>query len=127
MPKLKPLSMALALAMISAGVAHADGDPVKGKEQFGPCSACHNVAAGAPNMTGPNLHGVFGKKAGTTPANFDYSAALKASGIVWNEQTLDKWITSPADLVPGTKMEFVGIGRKETRSNIIAYLKQATK
>ena len=120
----------LAIVLLACGgvcAAHAADDPAKGEQQFAPCSACHTVAAGAPNMTGPNLHGVFGKKAGTNrAATFAYSPGLKASGIVWTPETLDTWITDPTAFVPHTKMDFVGIGRRDTRSNIIAYLKQAT-
>lgn len=107
--------------------AVAANDPVRGEHQFGPCSECHNVGAKQPDKKGPNLHGVLGKKAGTNRAkSFAYSAALKASGIVWTEDRLDAWMTSPATLVPHTKMDFVGVTRADTRSNIIAYLKQAT-
>jgi cytochrome c len=119
--------LAVGLAIGAAPAARAADDPVKGEAQFAPCGACHSVAAGGPDMTGPNLHGVIGKPAGTNRAKtFAYSPDLKASGLVWDDETLDRWITDPAAVVPHTKMEFVGIGRKDTRSNIIAYLKQAT-
>jgi cytochrome c len=116
------------LVTSAVSVGHAADDPVKGEQQFAPCTACHTVAAGGPNKTGPNLHGVFGKHAGTNQAKtFAYSPALKASGIVWTPESLNTWITDPAADVPHTKMDFVGIGRRDTRSNITAYLKQATQ
>ncbi len=125
---LKGLAAIMAAFCAAASPAQAADDPVRGEQQFAPCTACHSVAAGGPDMTGPNLHGVIGKVAGTNRAKtFDYSADLKASGIVWGDDTLDAWIANPAAVVAHTKMEFVGIGRKDTRSNIIAYLKQATQ
>jgi cytochrome c len=123
----------IALAMFAALVQtplHAQealaGDPVRGQQQFGPCTACHTVNLGGPNMTGPNLHGVIGKKAGTNQPNFAYSAELKASGLVWTPATLNTWITDPAALVPHTKMTYPGNAKASSRANIIAYLEKAT-
>jgi cytochrome c len=108
-------------------VAAAEGDAVAGKAIFVLCAACHAVEAGATSPLGPNLHGVFGKKAGTNANGFEYSDALKASGIVWDETTMDTWIKNPAGVVPGTKMEYVGLTKKDKRENVIAYLKSATQ
>jgi cytochrome c len=122
---LAPALLALPIAFSAPG-ARADGDPEMGKHQFAPCSACHTVEAGGPAKVGPNLHGVFGRKAGSVP-DFMYSDALKNSGIVWDEAKVDAWIKKPMALVPGTKMAFLGISNDAVRANIIAYLKQATQ
>ncbi len=118
--------LALPLASLVAPVARADGDPDMGKRQFAPCSACHTVEEGGADKLGPNLHGVFGRKAGTKPG-FAYSDALKNAGITWDADKINTWITKPAAMFPGTKMAFLGISNDAVRANIIAYLQQATK
>ena len=74
-------------------------------------------------MTGPTLSGVLGRKAGGLASFHRYSDALKRSGIVWNEETLDAWIANPAALVPGNDMRFQGISNAQIRANLVAYLK----
>jgi len=119
--------LALPLASLVAPVARADGDPDMGKRQFAPCSACHTVEEGGADKLGPNLHGVFGRKAGTKEGFAGYSDGLKASGIVWDADKINTWITNPRKVVPDTKMAFLGISNDTVRANIIAYLQQATK
>jgi cytochrome c len=123
------LAVALAslVAACFAPLARADGDPVVGKAIFAQCLACHSFDPAAPDAVGPNLHGVLGKPAASNRPGFAYSAALKASGLTWDDATLDAWIKNPAVLVPGTKMEFVGLTKKEKRDDVIAYLKEVLK
>jgi cytochrome c len=115
----------LAASLAFTGSALADGNADKGKRVFNLCKACHRLEAGK-NGVGPSLHGLFGRKAGTV-AGFNYSGAMKNSGIVWNEKSLDNYLAKPRDVVKGTKMVFPGLKKEDQREDVIAYLKQATK
>jgi cytochrome c len=103
----------------------AAADPEKGKVLFLQCRACHSLEGGGANKVGPNLHGVFGRKAGTAPG-FAYSDAVTKSGIVWSEDSLNHWLERPSDFLPGNRMVFVGIRPPQDRANLIAYLKRET-
>lgn len=93
------------------------GDPERGKALYQNCTSCHSIDE---NDIGPKHRGVVGRKAGTAP-DYAYSAALKASGIVWDKVTLDRWLTNPSAMVPGTKMYFL-LPDPQVRADIIAYL-----
>ena len=110
----------LVLAARPAFAAPA-GDPVQGAQAFRSCASCHSIQPGQ-NMTGPSLAGVVGRNAGTLQSFHRYSDALKNSGIVWNVETLDAWLSNPAALVPGNDMLFPGMSNAVARRNIIAYL-----
>lgn len=114
---------AMAVSASPVAAAPAGGDAVAGKRVFMRCMACHNVKAGAPNKVGPNLFGVVGAKAAKV-AGFRYSAALAKSNITWTGATLDKWLTRPASVVPGTSMVFAGLPNAADRKAVIAYLKK---
>ena len=119
------LVLAMLVALPAARPAVADGDPTKGKSVFNQCRACHRLEEGK-NVIGPSLHGLFGRKAGTQKG-YNYSAALKKSGIEWDEEKLDAYIANPKGLVPGGKMAYPGLKNAQQREDLIAYLKQATK
>jgi cytochrome c len=97
-----------------------------GAELFNRCKICHSVDAGGPNRVGPNLHGVFGRTAGSVPG-FAYSPAMKKSGIVWNGDTLTKFLRDPLGFMPGSRMGFPGIADDKALADLIAYLKEATR
>lgn len=101
------------------------GDLAHGQQVFNQCRACHTAEQGAGDMVGPNLWGVFGRKAGSEPG-FNYSDGLKASGIVWDAPHIDKWITNPRAVVPDTRMSFLGLSNPKDRIDVIAYLKTIT-
>jgi cytochrome c len=121
--KLVPAALALGLTVaLGAGVAQADGHAAKGKKVFNKCKACHSLKPGKKKV-GPSLAGIFGREAGTSEG-FKYSKAMKSSGITWDEDNLDAFLTKPKDLVPGTKMSFRGIKKEKDRENLIEFLKQ---
>lgn len=107
----------------AASPALAGGDPQRGQIVYAQCQICHQIDR---NAIGPRHRGLFGRKAGSLP-DYNYSTALKNSGIVWNEQTLDQWLQGPVKMVPGTKMIFSGLSDPQERADVIAYLKAATK
>ncbi|MBB5684927.1 c-type cytochrome [Sphingobium boeckii] len=104
------------------GKARAQAQP-NGALVWAQCSACHSLAAGAPQKLGPNLNGIIGKRAGAVP-KYNYSPALKASNIVWTEAAMDQWLTRPAAMVRGSKMAFIGISDPAKRKALIQYLKR---
>ena len=96
----------------------AAGDAEHGEKVYRQCMICHTLDK---NAIGPRHRDVFGRKAGCI-ADYDYSAALKSSSIVWNETTLDAWLTNPQALVPGSKM-FFSVADAQDRADVIAFLK----
>ncbi len=110
-----------AKALAALPAPYNTADLSNGESKFALCSTCHSLPAGAPNMTGPNLHGIFGRKAATAP-NFAYSDVLKASGWTWDAARIDTWITDPKVALPGTKMTFAGLKDPKDRTDVIAYL-----
>src|ERR1700730_17069978 len=122
----KGLLGGVGLALVTAALAQAAGDPKKGEQVFNTqCKACHSLEAGK-NGIGPTLHGLFGRKAGTVPG-YSYSAAMKNSGVVWNDDTLKKYLADPHKFVPGDKMMFAGIKNATQLDDLIAYLNQAAQ
>ncbi len=105
---------------------YAGADLGRGKLLSLACAACHTFHAGQDTIVGPNLHGVFGRAAGSVPG-FDYSAALRSAGIVWTPDTLERWLADPASFVDGTKMGFTGYRSADDRRDLIAYLLHATE
>jgi cytochrome c len=100
--------------------ALANGDAEAGKALFADrCVACHS--AQPTRKPAPLLEGVFGRRAGTVP-NYSYSVALRGASVVWNAQTLDRWLTDPLTFIPGVNMQ-ARVTDPQERQNIITYLK----
>ncbi len=104
--------------------AAEEGDAAAGGRAFRACAACHSLELNH-NMTGPSLAGVANRKAGSLASFPRYSDAMKQSGVVWNEQTLDRYLENPAQFIPGNHMTFPGIPDAKARLDIVAFLKQA--
>jgi len=102
-----------------AAAAPPAGDAAHGKILYQACNACHSIDE---NDLGPKHRGVVGRRAGSIE-DYAYSAALKQSGLTWDEAMLDRWLSNPSALVPGTKM-FFKIDDAQSRADIIAYLKE---
>jgi cytochrome c len=85
------------------------------------CQACHTLTEGGSHQVGPNLHGIFGRAAGQSD-HFDYTPALRDSGIIWSPTELDRWLADPAGTLPGTTMAFTGYQAADDRAALIAYL-----
>jgi cytochrome c len=105
------------VAMLPVGSLFAQD--TAGKAAFAQCSVCHSTDGS--NGVGPSLKGVIGRKAGEF-AGFRFSRALKASGLVWDENSLDLYLTDPQKAVPGNVMPFAGLADPKLRAALIAYL-----
>jgi cytochrome c len=120
------LVLPLLLLTVSATQAQDSlpvGHPDAGAVVFKKCMACHQVGPSAKNGIAPVLNGVVGRRAGQYP-DYSYSSANKNSGLVWDEQTLARYLRAPGQVVPGTKMIFAGLKKSQEISDVIAYLKQ---
>jgi cytochrome c len=102
----------------------AAADLERGKVLFLQCRACHSlVPETEPGKIGPTLYGVVGRAAGSVP-NYDYSQAVRESGITWTPDQIDRWLARPSDFLPGNKMVFIGVQDPQDRANIIAFIQQ---
>jgi cytochrome c len=118
-----PAALALvAMIAVSSGAVAADANnqATSGEALFkARCMACHVIGAGQQGAIAPNLRGVVGRKAAST--SFNYSPALKASGLTWTKAGLDSFLAAPMKKVPGTRM-VIAVGDAEQRADVIAYL-----
>ena len=126
---LRRLLLASVLACVLVASASAGGaensapDAARGEQIYARCLACHALAY---DRVGPRHCGLFGRRAGSVP-QFSYSTAMKKSGIVWNDKTLDRFLTQPLKMVPGTAMTYDGVANPKERADLIAYLKQVNE
>ena len=124
--KIGPLAHGFtALALLAGGsAAQAEGDPAAGQRVYNTCRACH-VVDQEQNRVGPHLVGIFGREAGAVEG-FNYSPALKESGIVWDEESIAAYVADPRGFIPGNRMAFAGVRREADIENLLAYLREAT-
>jgi cytochrome c len=120
------LIVAATLPFLALGMpAHAQ-DAAAGEKVFVQCRACHQVGETAKNGVGPVLNGLFGRKSGTIEG-YNYSAANKDSGIVWDEAVFAEYIQNPRAKIPGTKMIYAGLKDQKRIADLTAFLKQYDK
>lgn len=125
MTGLRTVAAVAATLIYAVGVVHAGGDPKHGEKVFEECRACHAIERGV-DAVGPDLHGVFGRRAGTLD-DFHYSPALKRSGITWTVEALDAYIADPLKVVPANRMPYSGIPDARDRADLIVYTQQVFK
>lgn len=126
MKSLRILSAAIFTAVLSvflvSGAARADGDAAAGSVVFNKvCLGCHSGKPGVSGESAPSLFGVVGRKAGTA-SGFDYSSAMKGSGVVWSNETLDKFLRGPVRFIAGVRKTTFKPPSDDDRANVIAYL-----
>lgn len=124
----------LAALLLLAGKTHAappKSDSVlpsptwqRGEQLYARCIGCHAIEG---HRTGPEHCGLFGRRAGGAPGFEDYSDAMQTSKLVWNTRTLDAFLKAPLQALPGTSMGYAGIKDDHDRSDLIAWLRQATQ
>jgi cytochrome c len=124
-------SAALGAVAVIAAIAATDQaiasppSEARGKLLFLRCASCHDISASVSAKTGPNLAGVFNRRAGSL-TGYAYSPAMKGQTFNWDEAHLNRWLTRPTDVVPGTAMAFAGIPSATDRAALIAYLRHPT-
>lgn len=125
---MKPHALAIVAALglggaglLAARPSRAPSDAARGERVHARCLACHALAY---DRVGPRHCGLLGRKAGTVPG-FDYSAAMKRSGLTWDERTLGRFLAAPMKIVPGTTMTYDGVSDRQELADLIAYLRHA--
>jgi cytochrome c len=115
--------LAAAGVLIGAGAAHAQGDAAAGQRVFNKCRACHDVDQER-NKIGPHLVGIFGREAGSVE-DFNYSGAVKESGVVWDDEMIAEYVANPREFIPGNRMAFAGLRNEQEIADLLAYLHEA--
>lgn len=122
---MKPAALAIVGALVLGGLlpawpCHAAADAARGERIHARCLACHALAY---DRVGPRHCGLLGRHAGAVPG-FEYSLAMRRSGLTWDEQTLERFLAAPTQVVPGTTMTYDGVAEPQDRADLIAYLRR---
>lgn len=115
--------LAGAALLVLAGLPAQAQDVAAGERSWAKCRVCHQIGENAKNVVGPQLNGMFGRKAGTVEG-YNYSPQNKASGITWTEEVFAEYIRDPRAKIPGTKMVFAGIKNEQEIKDLTAFIKQ---
>src|SRR3546814_3738134 len=111
-----PPSVAAPATVAATDSAALPGDPARGRKVFFQCRTCHYPEKAYGNHNGPNLYGVFGRKAGTREGYERYSETMKNAGFVWTPKLLDFWLAHPDTFLPGSNMIVFKTTAQERRS-----------
>ena len=122
-PRILIVAGAAALLIGVSAVSRAAGVATRGAALYERCAGCHSLDH---HRTGPKHCGLLGRRAGSL-TDFEYSSAMRASGIVWSEKTLDRFLAAPLEVVPGTSMGYAGVDDPGQRADLIAYLASANR
>lgn len=123
-----PGQMAAVTAPESSAPSDAAAELTPVQKTFAQCQACHTFEKGAKTLIGPNLHGVFGRRAASIEG-YRYSVNMKQlgeTGHVWSEDTLRPYLTNPRAIVPKTAMRFPGIPNEQLLNEFLPFLKEVT-
>ena len=111
-----PLLLSLPVA------ATPPADLAAGEASYAKCMGCHSPEY---NRTGPLHCGLLGRKSASV-RSYNYSQVMRDADVVWNADTLNRFLKAPLEMVPGTSMGFAGIPDAEERRNLIAWLATLT-
>lgn len=120
---MKLIAFALALTSLGLAAPAQAQDAAAGERIFNQCRTCHQLGETARNGVGPQLNGLFGRKAGTV-AGYSYSNVYKSLDKVWSVENFTTYIKDPRGVTPGTKMVYPGLKDETQIKNLIAYLQQ---
>lgn len=112
------------MVSLSSYAAAPKGDPARGEDLYEECKGCHSLTE---NVIGPRHCGVVGRKAGSVADYPSYTSVMKESGITWDHEKLNEFLTSPLSYLSGTAMGFAGFSDAADRADVIAYLEKAGK
>jgi len=116
------LALALLGLSVTASAEAPQGDAERGRLVFGQCRTCHYPEKAYGDHNGPNLYGIFGRKAGSRESYAYYSAEMKQAGFVWTPELLDFWLANPRKFLPDSTMVVFETTPQE-RADLIEYLK----
>lgn len=118
-----PATVLGALVLFTSTTAYAGEVVDRGAVLFRKCIHCHTIDKGGKHRIGPNLFGIFGRKAGDID-DFDFSEAWKKADFVWDDETMDRYLKAPHEMIPNNRMPFDGLNRPEDRKALIVYMKK---